>query len=100
MRDVEGRYVMVNRAARESIGMPTSQIIGKTVFDVRPPAVAALLDAEARMAIAADAPIRRERKSIMDTSWREVIMPASRTYSTLMLFFLMMSAKRALCALR
>ena len=100
LRDVEGRYVMVNRAARESIGMPTSQIIGKTVFDVRPPAVAALLDAEARMAIAADAPIRRERKSIMDTSWREVIMPASRTYSTLMLFFLMMSAKRALCALR
>jgi PAS domain S-box-containing protein len=73
LKDVHGRYVMINRAAQENLGLPMEQIIGRTVFDVRSPTDAARIHADVRSALAANGPVRRERFSVGDGTWREII---------------------------
>jgi PAS domain S-box-containing protein len=73
VKDAQGRYIMVNRAAQTSFGATEEQIVGKTVFELRPPDAAALIDAEDRQAIATQQVTRIERKSFYFDAWREII---------------------------
>lgn len=73
VKDTQGHYLMVNRAAQESFGVTEAEMTGRTVFDVRSPEVAALIDAEDRQIIAGQKPERFERKSYHSNAWREVI---------------------------
>ena len=78
LKDARGRFVMVNRAMQRQIGVPEEQIIGKTVFELRPAQVASLLDSEDKQALCAPGPVRVERRSFFTDSWREIILSQIR----------------------
>lgn len=78
LKDVQGRYIMVNRAAQEHLGRPAAQIIGKNIFELRPAEAAARIDAEDKQAITADGPIRIERNSYARGAWLEIIIAPIR----------------------
>ena len=48
LRDLEGRYLMVNRVWSELIGVPEARAIGATIHDFQPPEVAEELDGNDR----------------------------------------------------
>ncbi|MEQ1772739.1 MAG: PAS domain S-box protein [Burkholderiales bacterium] len=73
LKDAQGRYVMLNRAAQRGFGVPEGQILGKTVFELRSADIAANIDAEDRQAIAAQGSMRIERPSYFHGTWREII---------------------------
>lgn len=77
-KDAQGRLVMLNRATQERLGLPEEQIIGKTIFDLRPAALAEVLDAEDKQALCAPGPVRVERRSYTRDSWREIILSPIR----------------------
>ena len=39
-KDLEGRYLFVNRAFEQHVGRPLSEIIGRTTADISPPEIA------------------------------------------------------------
>ncbi len=71
LKDADGRYIAVNRALEEGVGLPESKIIGKTLFDIRPVAVAERNTAEERMVISHGAMMRFERPSNTRGTWVE-----------------------------
>jgi PAS domain S-box-containing protein len=72
LKDAERRYVAVNRAFEEGIGLPAATIIGKTVFDIRPRDVAERNTAEESLVIAHGAMMRVERLSSTRGTWIEI----------------------------
>ncbi len=78
LKDAQGRFVMINRAVQEHIGLPEAQILGKTIFELRPVHMATLLDAEDKQALAASSPVRVERRSYAHGRWREIILSPIR----------------------
>lgn len=82
LKDSEGRYLMVNRAVREQIGRPESEIFGKTVYDFLPPDQALQVDADHKRALAAAGPLRAERVGFHgEGSWWEVVITPIRDAS-------------------
>ena len=74
LKDLKRRYLMVNRAAREYLGKSEAEIIGRTVFDLRPLEIARQIDGADQAAIAAGRIMRIERRSFYQAdSWREII---------------------------
>ncbi len=79
LKDAQGRYVKLNRAAIDALGMPESQLIGKTVFEVRSSGAATRIDAEFQRALASDKPLRIEgRSTLRPAVWRETLMAPIR----------------------
>ena len=61
VKDLEGRYLLTNRANLRLLGLPTVEAaIGKTVRDLFPPEVAELYDADDRRVIAGESVLNRE----------------------------------------
>lgn len=60
MKDLAGRYVIVNREFERVNGGAEVEFIGKTAFDVAPPERAALHEQDDRRVIETGLPIRRE----------------------------------------
>lgn len=80
LRDTEGRYVMVNRAAREHLGCPEEAIIGRTIHDLRPREIAQQIDAMDKALAAKGELTRVERQSFADPAiWREEIAAPMRS---------------------
>ena len=74
MKDRAGRYLAVNRAEEQAVGIAASEIIGKTVRDFRSPDQAAIVEAEDERAMASGEPLRAERWSYSgDMQWCEII---------------------------
>ena len=78
LKDAQGRFIMLNRATQDLFGVAEDQILGKTVYDLRPPDLAALLDAEDKQALSAPGPIRVERRSHTRDSWQEIVLSPIR----------------------
>ena len=72
LKDAQGRYIAVNRASGEGYAMPAAQIIGKTIFDIRPRDVAERIAAEDRTVMTSGAPMRFERRSNTYGNWIEI----------------------------
>ena len=72
LKDAEGRFIAVNRALEQGFGLTAEKIIGKTIFDIRPPAVAQQVAADDRMVMAEGKLMRFERRSLLGDSWVEV----------------------------
>ena len=78
LKDVQGRFVMINRAVQEHLGVPEARILGKTIFELRPLEIATQLDAEDKQALASTGPVRVERRSYIGDNWREIILAPIR----------------------
>jgi PAS domain S-box-containing protein len=60
VRDVKGRYVMWNKAAEEYHGVKSPHVVGKTPFELFPPAVArSILALDAKCSISGQAVVQR-----------------------------------------
>jgi PAS domain S-box-containing protein len=74
LMDMDRRYVMLNRAARDSLGRPEKEIIGRTIHELCPEDRARVIDALDRQAFETGRPVKIERRSYIDAdSWRELI---------------------------
>jgi PAS domain S-box-containing protein len=74
LKDIEGRYLRINRAAREYAGRTEAEIIGATIFDLRPPDIARQINQANRAALAAGQMTRVERRSFFEADgWCEII---------------------------
>jgi PAS domain S-box-containing protein len=71
-KDAKGRYVAVNRATEEGYGLPAAELIGKTIFDLRPREVAEHIAAEEDKVIAGGKLMRIERPSFTFGNWVEI----------------------------
>jgi PAS domain S-box-containing protein len=72
-KDAAGRYVTVNRSFAKALGREPGEIIGKTCFELRAPDQAQRWDAEDRVVLQSGQPLRLERESVLDGTWRDVI---------------------------
>lgn len=72
LKDAEGRFIAVNRALEEGYGLPAAKLIGKTIFDVRPAAMAEQIAAEDRGVMAEGRLTRFERRSHSEDIWVEI----------------------------
>jgi PAS domain S-box-containing protein len=72
LKDAEGRFIAVNRAQEESYDLPAAKLIGKTIFDIRPDAVADRIAAEDRMVMGKGTSMHFERRSHLNNSWVEI----------------------------
>ena len=63
MRDVKCRYVYVNRAFEKYVGKPVAEILGKTVYEIWPPEIAASLDESDKWVLAAGRPMEVYEKT-------------------------------------
>jgi PAS domain S-box-containing protein len=60
IKDVEGKYLLINKRYEELFGVTNEEIAGQTDFDIFPPDAAEQFQAKDRMAIAAGGPIEEE----------------------------------------
>ncbi len=60
VKDLEGRYTLVNHELEELLGRPASEILGQTAHDLLPPETAAHLTAHDREAVEAEMSITHE----------------------------------------
>ncbi|MHA3770436.1 transporter substrate-binding domain-containing protein [Verrucomicrobiota bacterium sgz303538] len=63
LKDLDGRYLLVNRMFEEHIGKKESEIIGRTDLELHPPELAQLYRENDRKALDADVPMAFEEKS-------------------------------------
>ena len=74
LKDLDGRYIMVNRAAAEFLGRPEAEIVGRTIFELRPREVAEKIAGEDTHMLETGKTTRIERLSyIRPDLWREEI---------------------------
>jgi len=72
LKDTQGRFLMLNRAAQMQMGLPEEKIIGRTVFELRPQEVAVRIDAQEKQVISAGRAMVFERNAYVDPgTWRE-----------------------------
>ena len=79
LKDAQGRYQALNRAAEQAHGIPAAQIIGKNALEFRPAHEARGVNKEDRAAMASSVPLRFERRSNLGDSWSEIIKAPIRT---------------------
>lgn len=60
LKDLQGRYLFVNRRMAEVVGRPREELIGKTVWQVTPRELAAAADEHQRTVLAKQAPVEFE----------------------------------------
>lgn len=60
LKDLQGRYLFVNRRMAEVIGRPREELIGKTVWEVTPKELAAAADEHQRTVLAQQGPVEFE----------------------------------------
>ena len=60
LKDVQGRYILVNKAHERLLGRPREELAGKTVHDVYPPEVADRLAANDRQVLQSDEALQFE----------------------------------------
>lgn len=64
VRDRQGRFLLANRLLLDKLGLSDpNEIIGKTLDDIWPPEVCALVRADEQQIIATGAPVTRERRA-------------------------------------
>lgn len=79
LKDLAGRYIMVNRAAAAFLGRPEADIIGRTIFELRSPGVAVKIAAEDTQMLEGGKTLRIERPSyVRPDLWREEIIAPIR----------------------
>ncbi len=61
-KDVEGRYVVVNKALEQTLGRSCDELVGRTVEDLFPPGAAAICRSSDEAAMQAAEPIRVEEE--------------------------------------
>lgn len=72
VKDREGRYLLINRACEDLLGIPSERILGKTTQEVLPPELANQFLANDRRVLATEAP-----------QWVEEILPQADGLHTL-----------------
>lgn len=78
-KDLQGRFVLQNRANAEAHGVQIpDQILGKTVFDVFPESVAESIHAEDAAIIASGIPVIERERTAVNLNGDEVIVVASK----------------------
>jgi len=79
LKDAQGRYIMVNRAAQAHMGLPAEEIVGRTVYEVVPREVAERIDEEERRTIASGRSTVVERGGYLSpNTWQEAILAPIR----------------------
>ena len=62
VKDLEGRYVLANRACAEGLGLTVKQLLGRTDGELLPPTVAAVLAAEDHRVLAGESFVNLEQR--------------------------------------
>lgn len=70
MKDVEGRYLLVNEAYERRIGLPNEEILGRTAHDVLPEEAAGMVHEHDQEAISRGEPVEFEERLGMDDEVR------------------------------
>ena len=73
LKDLQGRYVLVNRRYEEVFHVTTSDVIGRTDCDIFPPAVAERFQANDRSVLAAGGPVAVEEFAPQDDGFHTYI---------------------------
>ncbi|MCB1744343.1 MAG: PAS domain-containing protein, partial [Gammaproteobacteria bacterium] len=73
LKDQTGRYIDINRSEELAFGIPASEVLGKTVFELRPADQAALVHAEDQRVMHSGEPSRTERVANLGQNWVDVI---------------------------
>ena len=83
LKDLSGRYLAVNRQFASKTGHSPDHLIGKTVWDILPADVAAMIEMEDQEVVECGQPIAVERSSVLDhhVTWRETIKVPLRNSS-------------------
>jgi PAS domain S-box-containing protein len=64
-KDLDGRYLFVNRAFEQHVGLPQREIVGRTTADIAPAEIAAGLRANDRRVIETGRPIEVEETNVI-----------------------------------
>lgn len=74
MKDAEGRYLALNRAHEQAIGLPVTDVLGKFPRDFLSPQNAAAIEAEDRKVAESMLPMQFERRSFDDfDAWVDIV---------------------------
>jgi PAS domain S-box-containing protein len=65
MRDLEGRYVYVNRAYEELVGKPANEILGRTAYEIWPPEIAEMFAEADKQVLAAGHALELHEKTVL-----------------------------------
>jgi two-component system sensor histidine kinase/response regulator len=75
MKDLEGRYLRVNRPYAQFLGRPIEELLGRTAADLLPPELARTIEADDRELIACgDTQVRERRQRSADGRERDLLI--------------------------
>lgn len=76
LKDAEGRYVAVNESCAREYGHTEADLAGKTAFDLFSHEAAIMVTAEDQEVMLSAKTLRLERRSTLDSEWREILKSA------------------------
>ncbi len=74
LKDTRGAYIFVNRAFETLHGLPRDKVLGRTVFDIFPQAVADQFASHDKLVLADGEPIEREETILIGDGWRTFVV--------------------------